>query len=229
MLPLNLDVTRLRLVLVGTGEAALRRLHKLREAGAEALQIFSAAPTEEFAAAAGAQLVTRWPTAAELARAQLIFLADVPARERNELSAAARAAGIITHVEDKPALSDVQAPAVLRRGDLTIAVSTTGASPSLAVQLKEFLAGLFRPEWEGRLKEMSRLRETWREAGIAPAAIAEMTAQWVRDRGWLAGAAANRIAEAGAEGYLPPQDADADCGGQARRPDHVTQNQFRSA
>ena len=45
MLPLVLDVSRLRLLLLGGGEAALRRLQLLEEAGARDVAVFAAAPS----------------------------------------------------------------------------------------------------------------------------------------------------------------------------------------
>jgi precorrin-2 dehydrogenase / sirohydrochlorin ferrochelatase len=186
MLPLFIEVTRLRLILVGNGRAALRRLELLEEAGAARIEIFAAAPSPELECAAGGRLARRLPSPAEMAQAQLVFIADLPRHERAALADIARALGVIVHVEDEPALSDAQAPAVLRRGSLTLAVSTGGASPAFAAQLRDFLGDLFGPEWHERLDELSRQRRAWREAGVPPEAIAHLTGEWVRGRGWLA-------------------------------------------
>jgi siroheme synthase-like protein len=186
MLPLFLDVSRIRLVLAGNGRAAVKRLRLLAEAGAQDVAVFAAAPSPDLVEAAGAGLVRRWPTAAELARAQLVFIADPPPNIRATLAEQARAVGVLVHVEDAPALSDAAAAAVLRRGDLTVAVSTGGASPALAVQLRDFLGGLFGPEWHERLELLSRQRRAWRDAGVEPNRIADLTEEWVSHRGWLA-------------------------------------------
>ena len=185
MLPLFIDVSRLRLVLVGNGRAALRRLELLEEAGAARIEIFASAPTPELERAACARLARRLPSPAELAQAHLVFVADLPRHERAALAHAARALGVIVHVEDEPALSDTQAAAVLRRGSLTLAVSTGGASPAFAAQLRDFLGELFGPEWQERLDELSRQRRRWRQAGTPPETIAHLTGEWVRGRGWL--------------------------------------------
>lgn len=185
MLPLFIDVSRLRLLLAGNGEAAARRLRLLEDAGATEVRIFSPAPTSELELAAGGRLLLRLPSVAELAEAQLVFVAGLARPERAAIAAASRAVGVIVHVEDDLELSDAQAPAVLRRGALTLAVSTGGASPSLAVQLRDFLGELFGPEWRERLDELSRQRRAWRKAGTPPATIAHWTGEWVRGRGWL--------------------------------------------
>jgi precorrin-2 dehydrogenase/sirohydrochlorin ferrochelatase len=186
MLPLFIDVSRLELLLAGNGPAAVKRLRLLEEAGARSVTIHADAPSSDLESAAEGRLVRRWPLLAEIARARLIFVADVPPTERERLAAAARAAGVLAHVEDTPALSDAAAAAVLRRGDLTVAVSTGGASPALAVHVRDFLGGLFGPEWDDRLELLSRQRRAWRDAGIAPERIADLTEEWVSCRGWLA-------------------------------------------
>jgi precorrin-2 dehydrogenase/sirohydrochlorin ferrochelatase len=186
LLPLTLDLTRLRLALIGTGAAAVQRLAWLDEAGAASLVLFSGEPTAELIDAAGARLVRRWPSEEDLARAQLVFIADLAEPQQSALAAAARSAGAIVHVEDAPALTDIHAPAVLRRGDLTIAISTAGAAPGLAGELKGFLGRLFGPEWKGRVDEVRNLRRRWRKAGISHELIRSLTASrltryWLKD------------------------------------------------
>ena len=50
-------------------------------------------------------------------------------------------------------------PAVVRRGDLVLTVTTGGKSPTLAALLRERLADEFGPEWEGLTALLGRLRE----------------------------------------------------------------------
>jgi precorrin-2 dehydrogenase / sirohydrochlorin ferrochelatase len=186
MLPVVVDIGRLRVILVGTGKSARRRLALLDEAGAAALLVYADAPSPDLAAAAGPRLVRRLPAMAELVAAQLVFIAaDLPAPRRIELAARCRAAGILVHVEDDLRLSDIHAPAVLRRGDLTIAVSTAGVSPGLAVQVKHFLGRVFGPEWQERLETVAGLRRRWREGGADARTVGLRTEQWVGSQGWL--------------------------------------------
>ncbi len=185
MLPLALDLTRLRLALIGNGAAAARRLASLVEAGAKSVSVFSAAPSAELLLAATAQMVRRWPSAIELETMQLVFIVDPPEPQRSALAAAARAAGAIVHVEDAPALCDAHAPAVLRRGDLTVAISTNGAAPGLAAELKQFLAEIFGLEWRSRVDELKSLRQRWHRAGASHHAVRRLIASHVAHRGWL--------------------------------------------
>ena len=186
MLPLSFDLTQLRLALIGNGPAAARRLAWLDEAGAVTLRVFAVAPSPEVTRLAGTRLIRHWPAAGDLGGTQLAFIVDLPEPQRSALAAAARAAGAIIHVEDVPALCDIHAPAVLRRGDLTIAISTNGAAPGLAAELKRFLGEVLGPEWRHRVDELKALRRRWRLAGAAHETIRHLTAIRIARHGWLA-------------------------------------------
>lgn len=185
MLPLSLDLTRLNLVLIGNGDACLRRLRLLREAGARSLTLFSGNASPALANEAGRHLHRHWPKRDELRGAQFVFIADVPEPQRTALTGLARSVGAILHVEDAPALTDAHAPAVLRRGALTIAIATDGTAPGLAAELRDFLAGLIGPEWRGRLDRLAAQRRAWRDAGADHAAVRRLTAARIDRYGWL--------------------------------------------
>lgn len=185
MLPLVLDLGRLKLMLIGKGKAAEHRLQLLDAAGAADLTVYAETPTAALALSAGSRLVRRLPTTRELAAARLVFISDRKALYCRELAGLARRLGALVHVEDEPALCDVQMPAVLRRGDLTFAVSTGGKSPGLAVQVQRFLGALFGPEWRERLDTLAGLRRGWRAGGTDAETIARWSESWVTRQGWL--------------------------------------------
>jgi precorrin-2 dehydrogenase / sirohydrochlorin ferrochelatase len=139
MLPISVDLAQIRVMLVGDGAAALRRLALLDEAGADALEIYAPSPDLDLALAAGARLRRRLPLPAEIARAQLVFVAAVPDPAADEIRRAAQAAGVLINVEDDRPRSDFHSAAVIRRGDLTVAISTNGKSPGLAALMQRTL------------------------------------------------------------------------------------------
>jgi precorrin-2 dehydrogenase/sirohydrochlorin ferrochelatase len=187
MLPITLDLARLRVVLVGEGRAACRRLALLDAAGAGALEVYAPAPDPALAARAGARLLRRLPAPGEIARAQLVFLARLPEPVAAPIRRIAAAAGVLVNVEDDRAGSDFHSPAVLRRGDLVVAVSTTGRCPGLAALIREDLERHFGSQWAARIEEIARLRALWRGAGAGGAAVRRRTEAWAAARGWLAG------------------------------------------
>ena len=184
MFPIMLDLSSLPVILAGNGPQAARRLALLDEARAASVTVCAPAPVEALAAAAGRRLVRRWPTPAEVASAKLLLVADgIEASALSDLVAVARAAGTLVNVEDRPELSDFHSPAMVRRGDLLVTVSTGGRSPALARRLGRFLGEVFGPEWQARLADLAALRSQWREGGADPSTVGAWTEAWVERNG----------------------------------------------
>jgi precorrin-2 dehydrogenase / sirohydrochlorin ferrochelatase len=184
MLPISIDLAQIRVLLVGDGEAARRRLALLDEAGAQTLDIYAPTPEPALARMAGPRLLRRLPFPAEIARAQLVFVAGVAEPAAGEIRRVAKAAGVLVNIEDDRRRSDFHSAAVIRRGDLTVAVSTNGKSPGLASLMRQVLEHRIGPEWELRLDEIGALRQTWRAAGADPAVVGQRTQEWVTRQGW---------------------------------------------
>jgi siroheme synthase-like protein len=69
-----------------------------------------------------------------------------------------RERGIPVNVADRPAEGDFALPSILRRGQLQVAVSTGGASPTLARRIRRELEEVFGFEWAGIVEELGRAR-----------------------------------------------------------------------
>jgi len=129
----------------------------------------------ELFAAAGAEVVrlTQW-SAADLAGAS-IAIADVPADEAASFAGAARAAGAVVNVIDKPEFSDVQFGTIVNRSPVVIGISTDGAAPMLGQSIRARIEsvlplGLSRwaetaKSWRSRIKhrvaEFADRRSFW--------------------------------------------------------------------
>jgi precorrin-2 dehydrogenase/sirohydrochlorin ferrochelatase len=75
------------------------------------------------------------------------------------VSNAAQERGIWVNIVDAPDLCSFIVPAQVRRGDLTVAISTGGASPALARRLREDLERRFGPEYGPYLALLQEVRE----------------------------------------------------------------------
>jgi len=192
MFPVLLDLSLARVVVIGDGEHAVRRLAQLDHDEPGDLYVFSLAPGAALEATAGARLVRRLPTPVDLVGVTIAFIAGLDRDISADIAKMARRAGALVHVEDQPKLCSVQMPAMVRRGDLLISVSTGGASPGLARRLREHLEALFGPEWAGRVALLGALRKSWRRAEVPAAEIARRTSAVVEARGWLPDAVAAR-------------------------------------
>jgi precorrin-2 dehydrogenase/sirohydrochlorin ferrochelatase len=186
MLPITIDAARVRIALVGNGVAARRRLAVLDRAGASHVDVYADAAEPDLAAAAGDRLRRRLPSGEELARAQLVFLAQVGEPGASQLRRIADGAGVLLNVEDDFTHSSFHSPAVVRRGDLTLAISTGGKSPGLAAALRRQIEASLGPEWDTWLECIAALRAGWREAGHDGAAVARLTTMWLNHHGGFA-------------------------------------------
>lgn len=185
MLPIVLDVGALRIVLVGEGEAGLKRLELLDAAGAAHVEVYSGALEGALASQAGARLKGIRPSSAALEAAGLVLIAGLDEAESEALAAAARKAGRLVNTEDRKPLCDFHIPSTVRRGDLLLTVSTGGQSPGLARRLRRYLEGLFGPEWSGRLKELAERREAWRAEGLELSEVGRRSEAYIEEEGWL--------------------------------------------
>ena len=74
--------------------------------------------------------------------------------------------GQMINIVDDPARCDFIIPSILRRGSLTIAVSTEGTNPSLAKRIRQRLESLFPPAYAPYLRMAGRARSHLRAQGV---------------------------------------------------------------
>ncbi len=149
-----------RCIVVGGGSVALRKVEGLLEAGAN-VEVISPALTPELQALVDAEAIQYIPRAymeGDLERAFLVIAAtdEPPVNER--IWSEARRLGCLANVVDDPAHCDFSLPAVVRRGELTIAISTGGGSPALARRLRERIEGWIGPEYADLTALLAELR-----------------------------------------------------------------------
>ena len=131
MIPLMLNPALVRLGLCGEGPLTLRRLKWLRDCGANPI-VFAPDPSDELAIAAGVSLRRSIPDHKELTTLSALWIADFASDIANPLADLARATRVLVNVEDVMDYCDFQTPAIVRRGRLTLSISTGGASPAIA-------------------------------------------------------------------------------------------------
>ena len=112
-----------------------------------------------------------------------VFLAIVACDDRHErrrVAAIVRAAGVLVNAVDENDLCDWAAPAVLRRGGLTVAFGTGGIAPALAVRLRDRLAESLGPELGTLLELFGEVRPRIMASGrpFADRASGSGTGSW---------------------------------------------------
>jgi len=196
-----LDLSGRLVLLVGGGRVAARKIAALLEAGARVRLVAPelAAETQALCAQAGVELRRRGFLPADLEGAALVISATGDQALNRAVADEAGRRGLFVNVVDVPALCSFIVPAVLRRGDLVVAVSTSGASPAAAARLRRDLEGRFGPEWALYLRILKLARARLTALG-RPAAENRPLFYRLVDSGLLATVAAGDAA--GAEGIL---------------------------
>ncbi|MFA5055656.1 MAG: NAD(P)-dependent oxidoreductase [Dehalococcoidia bacterium] len=165
--PISLDIDGKRCVVLGGGEVALRKVNTLLEHDA-IVQVISpelCAGLEDLFASDKIIAAKRPYADGDLAGAFVIIAATDDADVNRRAAAEAEKLGVLVNVVDVPELSNFIVPSHLRRGDLSIAVSTGGASPALARRIRERLEAEFGDEYAALLALAGRARSELRRGG----------------------------------------------------------------
>lgn len=146
-----------RALVVGGGAVATRKAQSLVEGGFSVTVVAPAVATD-IAHLRGVRVIERAFEPADLRGHRLVF-ACTDSREVNEaVGEAARAAGMLVVVADSQDESTFFTPALHRDGDLSVAVGTGGASPTLARKILDRLVVALGSGWAQRVDETRRER-----------------------------------------------------------------------
>lgn len=179
--PIVLRVAERACLVIGGGHVAQQKAQSLLRAGAQ-VTVVSPQVTATLAALAAAQRITH--RARQYVRGDLqgVFLAYAATNDpqlHEHIACEARERGVLLNVVDCPRLCDFIMPAVLQRGDLLIAVSTSGTSPALAKRIRQDLEGVFGVEYDLVLQLLGRLRRQLAAHPLTPAQRRRMFAALV--------------------------------------------------
>jgi precorrin-2 dehydrogenase/sirohydrochlorin ferrochelatase len=165
--PVVLRLVGRRCVVVGGGQVAKRKLSALTRAAAEVVVVApDITPEIERLGDSGAVRVERRPFApGDLDGAFLAIAATDDRQVNRAVAEAARARGVIVDVADDPTASDFTLPALIRRRDITLAISTGGRSPAFARYLREQLEAWLTDARCDLLELVAELRRDLRSAG----------------------------------------------------------------
>ena len=161
MYPIFLNLSGRLCVIVGGGEVANRKARKLLQARAEVVVISPEVKPEIESMAV--EVRHRPYEDGDLEGAYLAFTATDSREVNSAVAREARDKGIFINVADVPSDGSFALPSTLRRGGLQVAVSTGGASPTLARSIRGELEKQFGPEWAGLIEELRRRRSVGEE------------------------------------------------------------------
>src|SRR5262245_33629284 len=137
--PTFFDLKGKAVLVVGATPVALERVRLALAAGAT-VRVFAEELSAEgrlLVASPGVAWLPGVPAREDFERAALVFIAGADCEKDRAAAEVARAAGVPVNVADQPDVSDFIMPAIIRRGDVAIGISTGGASPALARLVRE--------------------------------------------------------------------------------------------
>ncbi|MEX2520858.1 MAG: bifunctional precorrin-2 dehydrogenase/sirohydrochlorin ferrochelatase [Paracoccaceae bacterium] len=211
--PMFLDMAGRAVLIAGGGEQAAQKARLLIRTEAR-LSLMAPALIPELGALVGASKARHVAAAldqAAIREARYVFICTGDDALDLEVEAAARAAGALVNVVDRPERCDMITPALVDRDPVVVAIGTEGAAPVLARTIKSRVEAMLPPEL-GAFVEMARGHQAG--ARDLPAAARLDFWRWALTdapwRCWLAGdeeGAARLIAEAILAGGAPESGA----------------------
>lgn len=161
--PVFLKLDRLNTLLVGGGNVGWEKLRSLLGNSPDA-RIWIVAPfiKEELRELAAAhphcRLVQRKFEVRDLDNKDLVILATDDKQLHEEVRGLAREREILVNVADTPELCDFYLGSIVKKGDLKIAISTNGKSPTTAKRLREVLQEAIPDELDESINNLHKLR-----------------------------------------------------------------------
>lgn len=168
--PIMLDVRGRSAIVVGGDSIAAEKASALVASGAHVTALAPAfcAELQALADHGGVTLHRKEYAPGDLAGAFVVVAAATHDQALAEaIWVETRERGQLVNIVDVPARCSFILPSILRRGQLTIAVSTEGASPSLAKRIRQRLEALFPPAYDVYLRLAVAARERLRGAGVS--------------------------------------------------------------
>ena len=161
--PVFLRLAGERVVVVGGGNVAAAKLGGVLEAGALVTVVAPRFLPE--VARDGVEIVAREFRASDLDGARFVIAAATPEVNR-QVAAAAAPRNLFVNAVDDVASATAYLGGVVRRGDVTVAISTGGAAPALAGLLREALDALLPHDLAEWAALGRRLRAEWKAARL---------------------------------------------------------------
>jgi uroporphyrin-III C-methyltransferase/precorrin-2 dehydrogenase/sirohydrochlorin ferrochelatase len=162
--PVFLKLAGLRVVVVGGGEVAAHKTAGLIEAGAR-VTVVAPVFCDALLAREDVVRLEKPFEPGDLDGARWVVAAATPPVNRN-VAAAAEARGLFVNAVDDPEPATAYLGGVVRRGDVTVAISTGGGAPALAGLLREALDAILPDELEQWMEVARAARADWKARAL---------------------------------------------------------------
>jgi precorrin-2 dehydrogenase/sirohydrochlorin ferrochelatase len=158
--PVYLDIKDRACLVVGGGGVATRKVDTLLECGAT-VTVVSLEASQALKDLAKTQRITlkiRAYNPDDLEDQFLVIGATNNEALNRQISTDAEARNLLCNIADRPSVCNFILPSIIQRGDLVLAISTSGKSPAFAKKLRQDLEGQFGDAYAVLLELMGAIR-----------------------------------------------------------------------
>ncbi|MEP1791917.1 bifunctional precorrin-2 dehydrogenase/sirohydrochlorin ferrochelatase [Reichenbachiella sp.] len=164
LFPVFFKLEQLHLLVVGGGNVGLEKLTSvLRNSPSTSIRLVAKEISDEVRDLAkdhpNVKLIEREFRPYDLEDIELVIVGIDNTRTSELIRDMAKARGLMVNVADKPELCDFYLGSVVKKGDLKIAISTNGKSPTVAKRIKEYLNESIPKTIDEVLQNMNKIRE----------------------------------------------------------------------
>jgi precorrin-2 dehydrogenase/sirohydrochlorin ferrochelatase len=166
--PILLNIRSRKCLVVGAGEVALRKVKTLLEhdAAVEVISPGFCPELKQLAEGGAIRAQQRTFSGEDLKDAFIVIAATDDAKINEDIARESRRRGVLVNVVDDPVNSDFIVPSYFRRGDIVLAVSTSGRSPALARKIRSELEKDFKTEYAQLAILADEIRSELRQQGM---------------------------------------------------------------
>jgi len=161
--PIFLKLSELRVLIVGGGLVAEEKLHFLLKSSPDAIVTMVATffrdGTKEIAAKGQVTRHTRSFEPEDLNGHQLVIAATDDEAVNHLIYLICRKRGILVNVADNPPLCDFYMGGIVTKGNVKIAISTNGKSPTTAKRLRQFFEEIIPEDINEMVKNLDAYRK----------------------------------------------------------------------
>jgi precorrin-2 dehydrogenase/sirohydrochlorin ferrochelatase len=181
--PIFLEVSGRRVVLIGGGAIAARKAEPLLKAGARLVVVAEriSDALRELCRGTTAEMIEGRYSKDYLSGAMLAIAATDDDKLNQRIYKDCQQLEILCNVVDSPVLCDFFVPAVVKRGDLQIAICTEGRSPAYAGHIRKKIEKIFTEKHGEFLAELEAIREHVIEEVSDPAERKALSGKLVDD------------------------------------------------
>ena len=168
LFPIFLKLEEMNVLLVGGGNVAVEKMEAiLKNSPATKISVVSRMFREEMLALSqehsNIELINRKFSLSDLDNRDIVFLATDNSSLHVTIKQETKRRKILTNVADTPALCDFYLSSVVRKGDLKIAISSNGKSPTITKRIREYLEDSLPDNTQELLDNLAAIRDQLRD------------------------------------------------------------------